>query len=157
MTTQPTPSTVTASVSEPTPILFCPRCFASEKDGSWGCTVDKNFCNNCSASGTAVPLPEWAIKTIREGASWIGRRYYPQQEDKENHEELMALRSLVTDRDLTVKREEPSEFDPAGSWRCTVNMSDGRNVSTSLKGTMTYEEALWEARRILPYHPRKSA
>jgi len=61
---------------------FCTMCFASERNGSWGCTTMNNYCLNCGAGGTTVEIPEWAIENIRKNASWVGKRYYPCDEDR---------------------------------------------------------------------------
>lgn len=36
---------------------------------------------NCG-SGGLVPMPEWAVSSIRFQASWVGKRYYPHDEDR---------------------------------------------------------------------------
>jgi hypothetical protein len=53
-------------------LLFCPRCFASSRDGSWGGKAEKDFCCNCSTIGSMVRLPLWAVESIRQQASWVG-------------------------------------------------------------------------------------
>lgn len=63
--------------------LFCCRCFASESSGSWDHVVVGSFCANCCGNGTAFPLPKMAIESIRNQASWVGKRYYPHKEDAE--------------------------------------------------------------------------
>lgn len=73
--------------------LFCPRCFASDLDGSWGCLADEAFCANCGAVGCTVRLPAWAVREIRTQASWVGKRYYPHNEDRQHAAELAALRT----------------------------------------------------------------
>lgn len=63
--------------------LFCCQCFASESSGSWDHVVVGSFCANCCGNGTAFPLPKAAIESIRNQASWVGKRYYPHKEDAE--------------------------------------------------------------------------
>lgn len=75
-------------------LAFCAGCFASSEDGSWDLTCDNQYCYNCGTVGT-VQLPRWAVDSIREQASWVGKRYYPADEDKEAAEELAALRALA--------------------------------------------------------------
>lgn len=65
-------------------ILFCPRCFASSDNASWGEPIMEGHCFNCGAGGCTVKLPRWAIEMIRKSASWVGKRYYPHEEDKKN-------------------------------------------------------------------------
>lgn len=60
---------------------FCPCCFASSTEGSWNHAVVAGYCTNCG-NGSTVELPEWAIAEIRRNASWVGKRYYPNEEDK---------------------------------------------------------------------------
>lgn len=60
---------------------FCPCCFASETSGSWDHVVIGGYCTNCG-NGSTVDLPVWAIEEIRRNASWVGKRYYPCDEDK---------------------------------------------------------------------------
>lgn len=81
-------------------MLFCVQCFASEIDGSWDHVVlqtddDYNICGNCGGRGTAYPLPRAAIESIRKQASWVGKRYYPHEEDAEMNLERMELLKLV--------------------------------------------------------------
>ena len=63
---------------------FCVVCFASNEDGSWGCTTvpEANFCGNCSSNDCLVAIPFWAVESIRQQASWVGKRYYPCDEDR---------------------------------------------------------------------------
>jgi len=61
--------------------LFCVQCFASESSGSWVHVVVGSFCTNCCGNGTTMPLPKAAIESIRQQASWVGKRYYPHAED----------------------------------------------------------------------------
>lgn len=75
-------------------LTFCPRCFASSEDGSWGDVAIGDGCMNCGSGGTVV-IPRWAVDSIREQASWVGKRYYPHAEDKEQVRELRYLRSIA--------------------------------------------------------------
>jgi len=72
--------------------LFCCQCFASESSGSWDHVVVGSFCTNCCGNGTAFPLPKTAIESIRNQASWVGKRYYPHKEDADMRAEVEALR-----------------------------------------------------------------
>jgi hypothetical protein len=65
-------------------IDFCCRCFASSQDGSWGEICSHDYCFNCGAGGFVISIPVWAIKSIRESASFVGKRYYPDKEDYEH-------------------------------------------------------------------------
>lgn len=89
------PAAAVAEPAEPSS-LFCVRCFADDKDGgSWSGGVVPGHCMNCGAGGSVVSIPPWAVKSIRSSASWVGKRYYPSDEDREIREELIALRALV--------------------------------------------------------------
>lgn len=76
-------------------VAFCVRCFASEDSGSWCATGSQTWCANCSAGGTLILIPEYAIKSIREQASWVGRRYYPSEEDLHRQAELKRMREAL--------------------------------------------------------------
>lgn len=75
---------------------FCVSCFADDISGSWGHTTVQDRCFNCGANGGIVSLPEFAVKSIRDQASWIGKRYYPNPEDLEKTAEYRRLMQLVT-------------------------------------------------------------
>ena len=100
---------------------FCPRCFASDMSGSWDQTVVGNHCYNCGAS-PSVRLPDWAVDCIREQASWVGKRYYPNDEDKEMAAELKELRSRMTEfPGRTIEHIDIGQFRQGEQ----VNVGDG--------------------------------
>jgi hypothetical protein len=87
-------------MSEDKKELFCVRCFASESAGSMGGTIsptDKQgaLCGNCGAINAAVPLSPKAIESIREQASWVGKRFYPHGEDIDARAERKRLLKQV--------------------------------------------------------------
>lgn len=84
---------------------FCPRCFADTRGGSWGHTANDWGCTNCGSPST-VAVPAWVVDSVRENASWVGKRYYPCQEDKDDQRELEYLRSLQKREDLQVEQHE---------------------------------------------------
>lgn len=129
-------------------IEFCPRCFASSEDGSWGCTVQGNYCENCSASGS-VTIPVWAIKSIREQASWVGKRFYPDREDEEASTELRALRCLAPECKGRTARPIEDDLD---RWWVTQEQGGGRSTSISVEASCE-SDALDKARPRLPYVP----
>lgn len=134
---------------------FCARCFASDDGGSWGVGTIDGHCFNCGAGWTGeIKLPRWAIESIRAQASWVGRRYYPGQEDKENHAELRALRSLpktFPGRTAELRTDkEKGEF-----WWVTQSLGEGKTVSQSARGSSA-EEAIENTRYTLPYVPALS-
>jgi len=130
-------------------VHFCVRCLGSSDNSSWGAAVGPSYCMNCGAGGT-IDIPRWAVESIREQASWVGKRYYPHKEDLETREEIRLLRALAPDDPRrTVKQDEnnPRRFyaeqpTKTGSTGTTV-------VADSL------EEAREKAKVALPYLPPK--
>lgn len=98
---------------------FCPGCFATNEDGSWGHTCDDHYCYNCGAQGT-VKLPRWAVRSIREQASWVGKRYYPHDEDREAAEEIAALREIAP----PAAPEAPQPVEPV-AWKIESPPDEG--------------------------------
>lgn len=76
-------------------LLFCVGCFATEEGGSWGEICVDGYCMNCGSGGGTVQLKRWQIESIRTSASWVGKRYYPHQEDINNYREIQLLRARV--------------------------------------------------------------
>jgi len=110
-------------------MLFCVQCFASEIDGSWYHLVerckDDNFCGNCGGHNTACPLPRAAIESIRKQASWVGKRYYPHEEDSQAHLERIELLKLVK----AFPGRKALQSDPFnGWWSIDQKMPDGRTM-----------------------------
>ena len=137
----------------PREIEFCPRCFASSQDGSWGKLAGGGHCYNCGASGT-VRLPDWAVKSIREQASWVGQRYYPNTEDRERQEELRTLRETqVFYPGRTVESLISMPGEPT-RWTVSQRMPDGRTISAVVTAPSP-EEAFAHARGLLPYVPER--
>jgi hypothetical protein len=69
--------------------FFCTRCFSR--------TVCIDACHNCGSGGTNIEIPLWAIDSIRENASWLGKRFYPHKEDYWNRFtiKLWKMRTLI--------------------------------------------------------------
>lgn len=112
---------------------FCPCCFADEQSGSWNHvvvpTTAGGHCSNCG-NGDTVLMPSWVIKEIRRNASWVGRRYYPNEEDREAAQERMALLALVTQ--FPGRHAQPDETDEAGRWWVFQKLPSGSTTSTSV-------------------------
>lgn len=126
-------------------INFCPCCFASSDGGSGGCNVMDGHCLNCGAgSSEAIKLPRWAIEEIRKNASWVGKRYYPSEEDKTHDNELKQLRSLLPNK-LPGRTATKSGY----GWHVVQLLHNG-NVSTYVQAD-TEEEALEKAKTLLPF------
>ena len=106
-------------------VRFCPCCFADEDSGSWQHVVVSGHCTNCG-NGSTVELPRWAVDSIREQASWVGKRYYPHVEDREAAAERAALLALVT----SFPGRTAKESDDPGRWNVTQQRADGRSVMT---------------------------
>jgi hypothetical protein len=127
---------------------FCPRCFATESDGSWGHTVMGGGCTNCGSSST-VSLPKWAVDSIREQASWVGKRYYPNKEDTEQAEELKLLRkSMTVFPGRTIEHTDLNQF--------RVIQKTGKNSTIVTSVTAKDIDEAWEkAKSLLPYVPKE--
>jgi hypothetical protein len=127
-------------------ILFCPRCFASGDDSSWGDPVVDGHCFNCGAGGSSISIPRWAVESIREQASWVGKRYYPHEEDRERAEETALLRAIAPDdprRKVTV--------DPDNPRRYRVEQPTKRGWTSTGVTASSLEEAREKAKLVLPY------
>lgn len=139
-------------------ILFCAKCFASSEDGSWGERVDGDdkgsHCFNCGAGNCAVRIPRWAVKSIREQASWVGKRYYPHEEDKEIHNEVQALRKLV--KKFPGRTAERCEKGWWVSQEIPCDRSRSHMMFVSLAKAKTAAEAIERSREILRYVPAEA-
>lgn len=135
-------------------LAFCPRCFASNEDGSWGHTAvpELDFCTNCCHGGL-VRLPRWAIKSIRVQASWVGKRYYPNEEDHERAEEVRYLRSQMPD--APGRSVEPCATGEPDAWTVRQKKPDGREISL-LTQAPSAAAALAKTKTDLPYYPKES-
>lgn len=128
---------------------FCPGCFADSRGGSWGPGVEGPWCGNCGSHGT-VQMPIWAVDAIRKNASWVGKRYYPHQEDKELSRELRYLRSCMpAPIGRTVTRADYDGCNP-NDWRVVQKYPDGSEVSTTVRAENA-GPALRIGERVLAY------
>jgi len=141
-------------------VSFCPQCFADDYEGSWGAGVlPGGHCINCGAGG-AIPMPRWAVEQIRQSASWVGRRYYPGDEDREIEAERRALLATVTT--FPGRVAEPARtlegrewvLEP-GHWTVKQYLTDGRSISTTVKADSA-DEAIEKTRYALRYVPEVS-
>lgn len=131
-------------------IGFCALCFADENGGSWGETADPQtmFCSNCCANGSIIMIPEWAVKSIREQASWVGKRYYPNKEDIEHTEEREALLKLVE----TFPGREAYQLSD-GRWEVNQKLPEG-SVMTWVSSALNPMDAMRKSRlRYIPAEP----
>lgn len=128
-------------------ILFCPMCFADEDGGSWGAGVDADMCHNCCAVRSAIEIPRWAAESIRGQASWVGCRYYPNQEDRERFRETRALRALPVN---FPGRTSKPVMDEVNSYWVTQRMPGGATISSVFKA-VSEEDAIEASRLSLPY------
>lgn len=115
---------------------FCPSCFADEESGSWEHVVIGNHCTNCGASNSIIQIPKWAVESIRRNASWVGRRYYPGEEDQEIQEERESLLNLVK----TFPGRSAVEVTP-GRWEVKQKKANGRFIISWISA-QSEEEAL---------------
>lgn len=131
-------------------LVFCPMCFASNEGGSWGDGCDEGHCFNCGASNSTVKLPRWAIDSIRQQASWVGKRFYAHDEDKNLYEEIRHLRGTI--KEFPGRSVERTEDGTA--WWVHQELPGGLRVSIVVEGG-TKERALEKGRLELPYVPKK--
>lgn len=124
---------------------FCPSCFADEQSGSWDHVVVAGYCTNCGNASTVL-LPEWAIKEIRRCASWVGKRYYPNDEDHERFIERDALLALV--KEFPGRTAEREEKNP-GYWRVTQRTEKG-SIQTSVPAESADEAMRASRLRYVP-------
>ena len=143
-------------------ILFCCCCFASEDSSSWGETLIEGHCFNCGAGGSTKKLPRYFVESIRQQASWVGKRYYPAKEDFENAEERKRLLSCV--EKFPGRSVEPAEtITRDGEWipepgRWTVKQLTPGNLYSTTTVTAETEAEAWEKARFcgLTYHTEES-
>ena len=124
-------------------IYFCPCCFGSADNSSWGECVD-DYCYNCG-SGSTLKIPRWAVESLRKQASWVGKRYYPHEEDVDSQKELRLLRSLMPDNP-----EDEVTPTEGGYWSVERRTSPTRTTSVLLLAS-SREDAMKKAKVMLPY------
>jgi hypothetical protein len=105
---------------------------------------------NCGANGCTVPLPRWTVESIREQASWVGKRYYPHEEDIETNKEIQLLRALAPDdpeRTVTQCEDDPRRWETRQptekGWTSTWVTADSE------------AEAREKAKLVMEYRPRR--
>lgn len=136
-------------------LWFCACCFASKEDGSWNHTTSEHYCLNCGARGGAVRIPFWAIESIRNQASWVGKRYYPNQEDKEHARELKYLRALPASFPGRITESDKEE---RYRWwvKQTLPAETGSQYVSTMVNATSAEDALEASRFLLPYIPAEA-
>lgn len=132
-------------MSEDKQALFCVCCFASDTGGSWGEVCLPYSCINCGAGGSTIELKEWQVKEIRRNASWVGRRYYPNDDDLKIDNELKMLRSLQTEF-----HGRTATLNDGGWWDVRQATSPNSYTSISVKAD-SQDEALLKTKDKLPY------
>jgi len=104
-------------------------------------------CYNCGASGGTVRLPRWAIDAIRKNASWVGKRYYPDDEDRERAAEARTLRGMMTA--FPGRRARRDKTTP-GRWFVEQATGAGRSTGVMVEAA-DKAGALRAAKCRLPY------
>jgi hypothetical protein len=133
------------------PLRFCPFCFATDEDGSWHHTVAATHCSNCGVIDSSVTLPRWAVESIRQQASWVGKRYYPNAEDQQLATERRALLAQVQQFPGRTARPTPSQVY---GWVVAQALPDG--VTEEIMVTAVDAAAALEAARYaLTYVPQE--
>lgn len=123
-----------------TEISFCPQCFACERSGSCDHVVVGGHCTNCGNTAT-VMLPAWAVDSVRKNASWVGKRFYPCQEDLDRAEELSDLYAIVEEfpgRTATRCVDSTNHYTvtqmlPGGNGRRVINTSIGASPQEAMR------------------------
>ncbi len=106
-----------------------------------------NHCFNCGAHESTVEIPRWAVESIRQQASWVGKRYYPHDEDKDIRRELETLRKRATGRaGLSVKRTENGKY-----WEVTQKKPGGLSVTVIIESD-SEDYAMGRGVVLLPYY-----
>jgi hypothetical protein len=139
--------------------LFCVLCFANDDDdGSWSGGLCSSHCFNCGAGGSVIQISKFASTEIRKNASWVGRRYYPNQEDKDNYAELTFLRSKMTEFPGRSAEEYTDSRTGELFWRILQELPGGPSGLTTsmlfprIEGE-TPAEGIEKAKTALPYVP----
>jgi hypothetical protein len=139
-------------------VTFCPSCFADEDGGSWDHQAMAGYCLNCGSAST-ITLAKWAVNEIRRNAAWVGSRYYPDDETKARHRELLALRKAIgrwPGRTVTAMEDDP------GGWRLRQageSKDDGFvwiETTVAREGDETPEQAIARTADRLPWVEAKS-
>jgi hypothetical protein len=100
--------------------------------------------------GGIVQLPLPAVEEIRRNASWVGKRYYPCDEDVANREELAKLRGKMTEYPgRSVELREGAGYVET-IYMVTQKLPKGRSVSVFVNAD-TPEQAHEKTRTSLPY------
>lgn len=135
-------------------VPFCCKCFADERGGSWGEGTVQGHCYNCGSGGTTAWLPIWAVDMIRENASWVGRRYYPNDEDRANAEERRDL--LDTIKEFPGRTVETQD-GPLGPVTIVQQALPNRTKTLiTFRPEEASEKEAWEqARYALRYVPKE--
>lgn len=107
---------------------------------------DASLCSNCGAGNSAIDIPEAAIQAIRKNASWVGKRYYPANEDWELQKEIQLLRLKMPE---PVPGRSAKQIE-SGWWRVSQMQEDEVEISVSVEAESS-EDALLKAKPFLPY------
>lgn len=137
-------------------MLFCVSCFAAEHDGgSWGGGLTSDYCANCGAGGSSFPLPLWAVEEIRRNASFVGRLYYPSEDDRERAVELAALRATINHFPGRTAERYTDRTTGVEYWVVEQRLSDRRRVSQMVRmlEAPTEADAIEWSRTRLPFVP----
>ncbi len=129
-------------------IYFCSMCFA-ESDLAF-------HCHNCGAGGTNVSIPIGHAELIRKSASWVGKRYYPSDDDKAERAEIERLRLAIgTWPGRTVKASSLAN-EPEHARRVDVEQKTEKGwtqISTERADGETDEQIIRRTAAHLPWIP----
>lgn len=144
---------------KPGQVYFCSRCFATNEDGSMGGAIyptldDGCFCSNCCESysySNKIVMRKADVLSIRSQASWIGKRYYPAQEDSDKNEELKRMRAVLK-LSFPFPRGRHAEQQKDGSWLVTQNTHGGGSVSQFITASSEQEALIKSWDTTLPFY-----
>jgi hypothetical protein len=131
--------------------FMCSMCLAHDEiDG---------HCLNCGAGGTTHLVPMWFIESIRKNASWVCKRYYPNEEDMQNAGELRALRAQMAT--FPGRSAELVKEDERGAAYWRVKQATGDRTYTMVTTPWlgeddTAEKAVDRTKHVLPWNPSES-
>lgn len=136
-------------------VPFCAQCFADDLGGDSGMSAEPGFCMNCGG-GDVIKTPRWAIDSIRRNASFVGKRSYPHQEDRERHNERLDLLALVKEFPGRTG-ERDINYNGDVIYRVTQQLPQkGSNTQVCIMhghDSCTLTDAIREASKYLPYVP----
>lgn len=133
-------------------VYFCAMCFSVEDLAG--------HCFNCGAGGTNVSIPAGHVELIRKSASWVGKHYYANDEDKADHAERSALRRAVGNWPGRHVEASPLAHEPENARRVNVvqkTAAGWTSIGTERAHGETDAQILERTAHLLPWMPEVPA